>query len=352
MLSVVDLASASHVSDICDVCNSDTGSGFFHLRMTPQQHAAAERVLALSRALFALPPEKKAELANARDTYLRYQGVSIPGSGPGYRGAAADPNFAQDTRESFNISRDTSCDADPPHGLTPWPSEDDVPGLRAACDEYAEVLLDVSRRLRRAIATALAMPAGHFDAPGLFDRSTWLLGFVHYHCVASDPGRGVYGIKPHQDDGIFTLLHTDGSPGLQICPAWRGSGLNREAAMLDEALPWMSVPHLPGHWVVNLGTLLQRWSNGKFKATLHRVVMPEPDGEHSDRYSLPFFYEANIDARIECLPSCRDRGEPLPPTTPGEIHLKAAIADGLELLPTDGLLSGPDANHVEARPRL
>lgn len=206
-----------------------------------------------------------------------------------------------------------------------------MPGLRAACDEYSAVLLGVSRRLRQAIAASLGMPSEYFDAPGLFDRPTWLLGFVHYSHTASDPGMGVFGIKPHQDDGIFTLLHTDGSRGLQICPGWRGSGKHREQAMLDPTLNWVDVPPKPGHWVVNLGTLLQRWSNGVFRATLHRVVtLPGAP----DRYSLPFFYEANLDARIECLSSCMGRGGELPPpTTPGDISLELALRDGLPLHP-------------------
>lgn len=137
-----------------------------------------------------------------------------------------------------------------------------------------------------------------------------------------------------QDDGIFTLLHTDGSPGLQICPEWTGSGVHRDVAMQDAGLQWEDVEHMPDHWVVNLGTMLQRWSNGAFKATLHRVVS---DGR-AERFSMPFFYEPNIDAQIQCLPSCRVPGKkPMPPTTPGDIMLQMAEAHGLHLRPIGDL---------------
>ena len=43
-----------------------------------------------------------------------------------------------------------------------------------------------------------------------------------------------------------------------------------------------------------------RWTNGRFKSTVHRVVT---DGS-ADRYSIPFFFEPNFDTRVECLPSC------------------------------------------------
>jgi len=186
------------------------------------------------------------------------------------------------------------------------------------------------------------MPRDYFDRPGLFDRGTWLLGFVRYQARGSRPAHGLcdrgsrrFGIAPHQDDGIFTLLHTDGSPGLQICPSWEGSDVHRDEAMLDDDLEWIDVPHLPGHWIVNLGTLLNRWSNARFKATLHRVVVAD---ESSERHSLPFFYESNIDAPIECLPSCvlqeqEGVSSPLPVCTPGDILLEMAHHNGLTLTP-------------------
>ena len=43
-----------------------------------------------------------------------------------------------------------------------------------------------------------------------------------------------------------------------------------------------------------------RWTNGRFRSTLHRVVV---DGS-ADRYSIPFFFEPNFDTQVECLPSC------------------------------------------------
>eukprot|EP00658_Telonema_sp_P-2_P062707 TRINITY_DN51392_c0_g1_i1.p1 TRINITY_DN51392_c0_g1~~TRINITY_DN51392_c0_g1_i1.p1 ORF type:complete len:182 (-),score=13.82 TRINITY_DN51392_c0_g1_i1:159-704(-) len=161
------------------------------------------------------------------------------------------------------------------------------------------------------------MPRGHFDTPGLFDQPTWLLGMVRY--LAQQPGsRRQYGIAPHQDSGIFTLLYTDGGAGLEMCPDWTGSGVHRDYEMLDDQLSWQPVPHLEGHWVENFGTLLHRWTNGLCKPTLHRVV---PHNPGTERYSLPFFYEPNIDAKIECLGSCVHLQEPLAPTCPGQIAL-------------------------------
>lgn len=50
----------------------------------------------------------------------------------------------------------------------------------------------------------------------------------------------------------------------------------------------MDVDPLPGSLVVNLGDLMQRWTNGRFKSTVHRVLPPEP-GQR--RQCIGFFLE-------------------------------------------------------------
>ncbi len=51
---------------------------------------------------------------------------------------------------------------------------------------------------------------------------------------------------------------------------------------------------------MNFGDMLQRWSNGLFISTPHRVI----NTSGKERYSCPFFYEPNINAKVSPLPSC------------------------------------------------
>ncbi len=113
---------------------------------------------------------------------------------------------------------------------------------------------------------------------------------------------------------MVTLLKTDKSPGLQIL---RGN-------------TWVDVPPVHGAYIINLGDMLmrcaaahgasmarsasldsraelgsgcmrlRRWTNDRFKSTVHRVVTPGS----CDRYSIAFFVEPNFDAVVECLPTC------------------------------------------------
>ena len=51
---------------------------------------------------------------------------------------------------------------------------------------------------------------------------------------------------------------------------------------------------------MNVGDILQRWSNGRFASTPHRVV----NRSGRERYSIAFFFDPNPDALVEAIPSC------------------------------------------------
>ena len=99
--------------------------------------------------------------------------------------------------------------------------------------------------------------------------------------------------------GLLTLLSTDEQGGLEI--KYDGK--------------WHRVPVRTDAFVINLGDMAERWTNGHFRSTLHRVV----NVNGKDRYSIPFFYDPNFHCKVQALPSCTTA--PLyEPTTSGE-HL-------------------------------
>ena len=89
------------------------------------------------------------------------------------------------------------------------------------------------------------------------------------------------------------------------------------------------MPPRPHSLVVNLGGELERWSNGRFKATLHCVV----NETGRERFSLPFFYEPNLDAQVAPLPSTVSAAEParFGPVSPAQKLLR-----GLGLAEAEG----------------
>ncbi|MHB1228875.1 MAG: 2OG-Fe(II) oxygenase family protein [Halothiobacillus sp.] len=92
-------------------------------------------------------------------------------------------------------------------------------------------------------------------------------------------------IRTHTDYGCLTLLAQDAVGGLEVKPKGKD---------------WTTVSYELDTFIVNIGDLMQQWSNNVFQSTPHRVVPPL--GKH--RYAIPFFLEPNSKTRIECFPSC------------------------------------------------
>ena len=102
------------------------------------------------------------------------------------------------------------------------------------------------------------------------------------------------GAGAHADWGAFTLLATDGTPGLQVQAA-------------DGA--WIDVPPLPGALIINAGDQIEQWTNGHFRSANHRVVMTSATA----RYSTAFFTYFSWHALVEALPQFVSASRPAEP---------------------------------------
>lgn len=178
---------------------------------------------------------------------------------------------------------------------TPLPPQDALPGWRESVAAYYGAMELASAFLMRSIARGLNVPATYFDE--FFENGLSTLRLIRYP-VRTDLAEAelkhaaffvTRGAKrcyimgaPHVDSGFLTLLAQDGVEGLQ-------------ARRLDGE--WIDVPPTEGTLAVNFGKVLERWSDGRIKATEHRVI-----GSGRERMSIPFFYEARVDAKIQPLP--------------------------------------------------
>ena len=66
--------------------------------------------------------------------------------------------------------------------------------------------------------------------------------------------------------------------------------------------------------VANVGDMLQRLTNNRFKSTTHRVRNPKSE-ENKSRYSIPYFLHFNPDFIIKTLPSVQVK-KSKPPSKP------------------------------------
>ncbi|GJV17144.1 2-oxoglutarate-Fe(II) type oxidoreductase-like protein isoform X1 [Tanacetum coccineum] len=180
------------------------------------------------------------------------------------------------------------------YGPNLWPRSDILPGWRQSMEKYHQLALEVVKKIARLIALALDLDADFFDQPEMLGNPIAVLRLLHYGGQVSDPTKGIYGAGAHSDYGLVTLLATDYVSGLQICK-------DKDA----KPQAWEDVEPLKGAIVVNLGDMLERWSNCIFRSTLHRVL-----GNGQERYSIPFFVEPSHDCVVECLPTCRSKQNP------------------------------------------
>lgn len=177
-----------------------------------------------------------------------------------------------------------------------WP---ELPGFRELATRYGIEMRLLARRLFAAFALALDLPEDYFSA--LAGSPMALIRLLHYPTQPGPFNEETIGTGAHTDHECFTILCQDQIQALQV--------RNRRG-------DWIDAPPIRGTFVINIGDLMARWTNGIFASTYHRVSNLSGHA----RYSLPCFIGANADAVIEALPSCvsAERPAKYPPVIAGE----------------------------------
>ena len=298
LLPIIDLSMpiGQCAEELCAACED---IGFFVLRNHGVDDQVRSKAFQQSAAFFAMPMEKKMTVLADKNSrgYTRYQEETL------------DPSNQScgDTKEGYYIGREVVKGDEefgkPLRGPNQWPSAQDLPGWREDMEQYYSKVCELGYRLLRIIALSLGLEEEYFLREGMFDKPMATLRLLHYPPQLSSMKEGVFGCGAHSDYGMLTLLSTDGNSGLQV---------------KKQDGTWLSVKASATDFVVNIGDMLERWTNGRYKSTLHRVVMTQ----EVTRYSIPFFFEPNFDCVVECLPCCvtEDCPPKFPPTTSGQ-HL-------------------------------
>ncbi|XP_020099943.1 2-oxoglutarate-Fe(II) type oxidoreductase-like isoform X1 [Ananas comosus] len=272
-------------------------SGFFYVVDHGISQEFMDEVFAQSKKFFDLPTDEKMKLLR-NEKNRGYTPILDETLDP-------DNQVGGDYKEGYYIGVEVPEDdpqANKPfYGPNQWPSADLLPRWRDVMEQYHMEALRVAKQVARIIALALDLDANFFDKPELLGDPIATLRLLHYEGQVSNPAGGVYGAGAHSDYGLITLLATDDVVGLQICK-------DRNA----QPQVWEYVEPLKGGFIVNLGDMLERWSNCIFRSTLHRVVL---DGR--ERYSIAFFVEPSHECLVECLPTCKSEENPpkFPPVT-------------------------------------
>jgi isopenicillin N synthase-like dioxygenase len=268
---IVDLSDAPQgvAGEVARAC---ADWGFFHLvghRLDPALLAAA---LGEARAFFAGPAAAKRALSRSRENPWGYYDRELTKN-------------RRDKKEIFDIGPDLAerpVAGDVFLGATPFP--DWRPRLQPVARAYFQACEDLSFRLLRLVASGLGAPAQVLT--GAFAGvHTSFLRLNHYPTrdpaeASADRPAGL-GIHHHTDAGALTVLLTDGKPGLEV--------------LKDDV--WRPVDPPPGGLIVNIGDMVQVWSNDAYRAPLHRVRAMEAE----ERLSLAYFFNPAYAAVIRPL---------------------------------------------------
>jgi isopenicillin N synthase-like dioxygenase len=275
--------------------------GFFYLTGTGMDPALFDGVLAAAQQFFEQPNEAK--LANYIGNSRNHRGY-VPEGEEIFAGKTSD------LKEAYDLAADLPADdpdylaGNPMLGPNQWP---DLPGFADQVDAYYQGVRAVGTHVFRGLALGLGEPADYFD--DVTRKPPSQLRLIHYpvdETAASRPGIG-----DHTDYEAFTLLRST-SPGLEVLA---GSG------------HWVDAPPMPDAFVVNIGDMLELWTNGEYVATTHRVRAVE-----QERWSFPLFFSLDYDTLVTPMERFAAPGRPvLEPLVAGE-HLFAQTAQSFVYL--------------------
>ena len=265
--------------------------------------------LAASRRFFAQPPEAKRAVDRRRSPIMRgYEPVAVQ---------TLDEGSPADLKESFMVGREIDPDhwflreQVPFEGQNLWP--DGLPGFREQVELYTRHMIVLGQTLGALLCLSLDLPEDHLAA-GL-DEPSCSVRMLHYPPRPSDARFNQLGAGAHIDWGFLTILLQDQVGGLEV-------------RNIDGT--WVRADPRPGTFVVNLGDMVPRFTNGRYSSNLHRVLN-NSGGE--DRYSVATFFNPNGLFSFEVAPSCLAPDAPPPPPCSYADHIKQMLARTYQNVP-------------------
>ena len=293
----ISLAQPSKRSIARAIHSACATTGFFYLTDHDIPTSLTNSVVHQTSLLFSLPLHDKITLIDStlQRGYTRFGEERLDPSQQIDRG---------DTKEGYYIGKELSLedrDVKRLRGPNVWPNANTCPSwteeqcleFRQVMEQYHKEVIRVCMQLLSYFSLAVSLFSGEdsFDVGNdqtfhpFFSDPTTMIRLLHYSNEPSKPDEGIFACGAHSDYGMITLLLTDDNPGLQV-------------KLSDK---WIDVPPQKGAFVVNIGDMFERWTNGKFRSTIHRVIQP---ADCNERYSVPFFFEPDFDALVECLDVC------------------------------------------------
>jgi isopenicillin N synthase-like dioxygenase len=303
-IPTIDFADLGHASmrDVLDRACRDWG--FFYLTGHGIDKQVIGQMLAVMQCFFALPSAQKKAVERTVENPWGFYDRELTKN-------------VRDWKEIFDVGPNIPTDA-LSHARAQWPDESGpgLQGFRSTVSAFSAACEAIAMRLLQAISQNLGMPVQYLNSFFGADHTSYQRLNYYPPCSLPAPAdaphvpvTGHLGISHHTDSGAITVLLQDAQPGLQM---WQGDRWHLIAPHADAL-------------VINIGDVVQVWSNDRYRAPLHRVLAHAS----TPRYSAPYFYNPDYAAVYEPLLGACDSAHPprYQPISWGEFRAARAVGD-------------------------
>ncbi len=249
--------------------------GFLYICQHGVDLGLQQRLESLAHGFFSLSEEEK----------MRIRMENVGRAWKGYFPVGAELTSGRpDQKEGLYFGKELSAQhplvrsATPMHGPNQWPAFRQAE-FRSTVMDYMQSMTDLGARLLAAVAVGMGLNPNYF-ATRFTREPTTLFRIFNYPPRTWDDEDDEWSVREHTDMGFLTILKQDTSGGLQVR---RRNGV------------WVDAEPIPDTFVINIGDMLELWTWGILRATLHRVRNPG----QQDRLSYPFFYDPAWQSTLE-----------------------------------------------------
>jgi isopenicillin N synthase-like dioxygenase len=274
LIPVIDITPLREGGDIARVARAlhaaNRGLGFVYIKGHGIPSATINRARDSAMEFFHSSDDDKSSVSISK----KHRGWLAQG------GAKMQDDARSDLKESYiwgwqDESGDTPDDH-PVRGPNQWPKF--IPELEKNAMEFFQHAHRVAHQLMRGFALGLGLEEKFFLQH--CSRPLSRASFVYYPAQPESMGDTQFGVGPHTDFGLLTVLCQDSVGGLQV---------------RDVNGDWIHAPPIDGTLLVNVGDLLSRWTDGAYKSTPHRVV----NSSGKERLSLVLAFDPDPETMID-----------------------------------------------------
>jgi isopenicillin N synthase-like dioxygenase len=264
---VIDLSSLSKSDgedELAQLFSAAKSWGLFLVTGHEIPFSILDEMLKVTKEFFALPVEERQRYTNMKDgKHFQYEGY-------GNDKVVSDEQTLDWCDRLYLVvlpedKRDFSL----------WP---EVPrNFRDILHEFTIKSKQIGDYILRFIAKKLELNDDFFTK--LLDEKAEIFSRLTYypHCTRPD---AVYGIKPHSDGSVLTILLLDKDVG----------GLR-----VKKDNEWVDIPTVPNSLLIIFGDIMELISNGTIKSPLHYVTT----NSERERISVAMFYLPEADKELQ-----------------------------------------------------